>query len=37
MQDIEEQKATFDGFIKYSVRSTIAIVVVMVLLAAFVA
>jgi hypothetical protein len=35
--DIEEQKGTYDGFIKYTVRSTVAIIVVMALLAIFVA
>jgi hypothetical protein len=35
--DIEDQKSTYDGFIKITVRSTVAIVVVMLLLAAFVA
>lgn len=35
--DIEDQKATYAGFMKYSVRSLIAAVVVLVLLAAFVA
>lgn len=35
--DIKEQKSTYDGFIKVSVRSTIAIVAVMVFLAMFVA
>lgn len=35
--EIEEQKTTFDGFVKYTIRSVIAIVVVMVLMAIFVA
>jgi len=35
--DIKEQERTFDGFMKYSVRSTVAIIVVLALLAAFVA
>lgn len=37
MMDIDEQKKTYDGFIKVSVRSTAAIIVVMIFLAAFVA
>ncbi|MEX0298196.1 MAG: aa3-type cytochrome c oxidase subunit IV [Kordiimonas sp.] len=37
MMEIDEQKKTYDGFIKISVRSTIAIVLVMAFLAAFVA
>lgn len=35
--EIDDQKSTYEGFIKITVRSTIAIVVVMLLLAAFVA
>lgn len=35
--EIEDQKTTFDGFVRYTVRSVIAIIVVMVLLAMFVA
>ncbi|MFC3051272.1 aa3-type cytochrome c oxidase subunit IV [Kordiimonas pumila] len=35
--DIDDQKQTYSGFIKYSTRSLVAIVVVMLLLAAFVA
>ncbi|NVJ97602.1 MAG: aa3-type cytochrome c oxidase subunit IV [Alphaproteobacteria bacterium] len=35
--DTQEQVKTYDGFIKATVRSTIAIVIVMALLAAFVA
>lgn len=35
--DIKEQERTFDSFIKYTVRSTAAIIVVLALLAAFVA
>lgn len=35
--EIEDQKTTFDGFVKYTVRSVIAIVVVMALMAIFVA
>jgi len=35
--DIDDQKQTYDGFIKVSVKATAAIIVVMVLLAAFVA
>lgn len=35
--DIEDQKKTYEGFIKISVRSTIAVVLVMAFLAAFVA
>ncbi|NVJ69541.1 MAG: aa3-type cytochrome c oxidase subunit IV [Alphaproteobacteria bacterium] len=35
--DIQEQEQTFGGFMKYMVRGTVAVVVVMVLLAAFVA
>lgn len=35
--DIEEQQSTYSAFMKYSVRSTVAIVLVLVLLAAFVA
>jgi len=35
--EIEDQKTTFDGFVRYTVRSAIAIVVVMGLLAMFVA
>lgn len=35
--DIKEQERTFDGFMKYSVRSTVAIIIVLALLAAFVA
>lgn len=35
--DVQEQAKTYDGFIKATVRSTVAIVVVMALLAAFVA
>lgn len=35
--DIKEQERTFDGFMKYSVRGTAAVIVVLVLLAAFVA
>ena len=37
MMDIEEQKTTFDYFIKYSIRSVLAIVLVMAFLGAFVA
>jgi len=37
MMDIEDQKKTYDGFIKISVRSTLAIIFVMLLLAIFVA
>lgn len=35
--EIEDQKTTFDGFVKYTVRSVIAIVVVMALMAIFIA
>lgn len=35
--DIKDQKQTYDGFISMSVKATAAIVVVMLLLAAFVA
>lgn len=35
--EIEDQKTTFDGFVKYAVRSTVAIVIVMALMAIFVA
>ncbi|MBL4838848.1 MAG: aa3-type cytochrome c oxidase subunit IV [Kordiimonadaceae bacterium] len=35
--DIEDQKDTYAGFIKVSIRATIAVIVVMALLAAFVA
>lgn len=35
--EIDDQKSTYEGFIKIGVRSTVAIIVVMVLLAAFVA
>ncbi|WP_417461898.1 aa3-type cytochrome c oxidase subunit IV [Kordiimonas sp.] len=35
--DIQEQERTFDGFMKHGTRATVAIIVVMVLLAAFVA
>lgn len=35
--DIEDQKKTYDGFLKITTWSTAAIVVVMLLLAAFVA
>jgi len=35
--EIEDQKTTFDGFVRYTVRSVIAIVVVMGLMAIFVA
>lgn len=35
--EIEDQKQTYDGFIKWSVRSTVVIVAVMLFLAAFVA
>jgi len=35
--EIEDQKTTFDGFVKYTVRSVIAIVIVMGLMAIFVA
>tara|TARA_R110002096_G_scaffold235402_2_gene425698 strand:+ start:85 stop:195 length:111 start_codon:yes stop_codon:yes gene_type:complete len=35
--DIEDQKSTYDGFIKISVRATVVVVVVMALLAMFVA
>jgi len=34
---VDEQESTYGGFIKWTVRSTIAIVVVMLFLAAFVA
>ncbi len=34
---IEDQKTTFDGFVRYTVRSVVAIIVVMGLLAMFVA
>ncbi|GEM_PF-1700289 len=37
MMDIKEQERTFDGFMKAMVRGTAAVVLVMVLLAAFVA
>ena len=35
--EIEDQKQTYEGFIKIAVRSTVAIVIVMAFLAAFVA
>ena len=35
--EIEDQKKTYEGFIKVSVRSTIVVVVVMLFLAAFIA
>jgi len=35
--EIDEQKTTYDAFIRYSVRSVVAIIAVMVLMAAFVA
>ncbi len=35
--EIEDQKTTFDGFVRYTVRSVIAIVVVMALMAIFIA
>ena len=35
--EIEDQKTTFDGFVRYTVRSVIAMIVVMGLLAIFVA
>lgn len=35
--EIEDQKTTFDGFVRYTIRSVIAIVIVMGLLAMFVA
>ena len=37
MMDIQEQKRTYDGFMKATVRSTVAIVVVLALLALWVA
>lgn len=33
--DITQQQKTFDGFMRYVVRSTIAIIVVLILLALF--
>jgi hypothetical protein len=35
--EIEDQKNTFDGFVKYTIRSVIAIVVVMALMGIFLA
>lgn len=35
--EIEDQKNTFDGFVKYTVRSVIAIIVVMALMGIFLA
>ncbi len=35
--DTEEQKVTYDGFLRYTVRSVIAIVVVLGLMAIFIA
>lgn len=35
--EINEQKTTYDGFIRYSVRSVVAIIAVLVLMAIFVA
>ncbi|MBL4789334.1 MAG: aa3-type cytochrome c oxidase subunit IV [Kordiimonadaceae bacterium] len=35
--EIEDQKSTYDGFIKYTVRMTLGIIAVMLFLAAFVA
>ncbi len=35
--EIKDQKKTFDGFIKISIRSTIVVILVMAFLAAFVA
>lgn len=35
--DIQEQERTFDGFMKYMVRGTVSVIVVMVFLALFVA
>jgi len=35
--EIDGQKSTYDGFVKIGTRATVAIIVVMLLLAAFVA
>ncbi|WP_262691408.1 aa3-type cytochrome c oxidase subunit IV [Kordiimonas aestuarii] len=35
--DIHEQERTYDGFMKYGTRATVSIIVVVALLAAFVA
>lgn len=35
--EIDDQKDTYSGFIRYTVRSVVAIVVVLVLMAAFLA
>ncbi|TNE63032.1 MAG: aa3-type cytochrome c oxidase subunit IV [Alphaproteobacteria bacterium] len=37
MMEIQDQERTYEGFIKYMVRGTVAVVVVMALLAMFVA
>jgi hypothetical protein len=37
MMDIQEQEGTYNGFLKYGTRATVAIILVMVFLAAFVA